>query len=103
MITPQHYLLLGSFLFATGMAIVIVRKQPTIVLMGLGLMFNATTLALAALTRWFQDWSGQVAALLLVTVTVAELAAGISFVWAYTRAVSARTKEQDNDQHHQLP
>jgi len=103
MITPQHYLLLSSFLFATGVAVVVTRKQPTIVLMGLGLMLNAANLALAALTGWFQDWSGQVAALAVVTVTVVELAAGTSFARAYTRAVSVRTKERDDDQHHQLP
>ena len=99
MITPQHYLLLSLFLFATGITVIIVRKQPMIVLLGLGLMLNAATLALAALTRWFQDWSGQVAALLVITVTVVELAAGTGFAQAHTRAISARTKERDNDQH----
>lgn len=103
MITPQHYLLLGSFLFATGIAVMIVRKQPTIMLMGFGLMLNAATLALAALTRWFQDWSGQVAALLVITVTVVEVAAGTGFAQSHIRAISAKTKERDNDQYRQVP
>ena len=77
------------------MAVIVTRRQTTIVLMGLGLMLIATILALVALTSWFQDWSGQVAALVVVTLAVAELAAGLSFAQAYTK-----TKEQENVENH---
>jgi NADH-quinone oxidoreductase subunit K len=92
MITPQHYLLLGSFLFIAGVVVVATRKQTTVVLMGMGLMLNAVNLMLVALTSWFQDWSGQVAALVIVTIAAVELTAGFSFAQAYTRS-----KEQKND------
>jgi len=93
MITPQHYLLLSSFLFAAGTAIVVTRKKPAIVLMGLGLMLNAANLAFMSLTSWFQDWSGQVAVLVVVTIATVELAAGVSFARAYVKATYPRAKE----------
>lgn len=92
MITLEHYLLLSSFLFVAGTAVVATRKHPAIVLMGFGLMLNAVYLALVALTSWFQDWSGQVAALVVATIATVELSIGFGFAQVYTKA-----KEQKND------
>ena len=85
MITPSHYLLLSVFLFAMGAATVLARRHPLIVLMGIELMLNAVNLALVALTSWFQDWNGQVAVLVVMTIAAVELAIGLGAALARGR------------------
>jgi NADH-quinone oxidoreductase subunit K len=95
MITPTHYLLLSTLLFSIGITIVVARRDPLVVLVGIELMLQAVNLALAALTSWFQDWGGQVAFLVVMTIAAVELAVGLGAVLAYRqhRADSARGRQ----------
>jgi NADH-quinone oxidoreductase subunit K len=77
MITPTHYLLLSAFLFTMGLVVAIRRRQQLLVLLGIQLMLQAASLAMAALTSWFQDWSGEIAALSVIVIAAVELAAGL--------------------------
>lgn len=86
MSTPQPYLVLSAILFAIGAATVVVRRQPLIVLLGIEVMFQAANLAFAALASRFQEWEGQIALAVVVTVGVAELAVGACFAAASARA-----------------
>ena len=82
MSTPQAYLLLSITLFAIGIAIILIRKQPLIVLLGVELTLQAVNLALGALTSNFQDWAGQVTLFVLITIAVVELLAGLGLLLA---------------------
>jgi NADH-quinone oxidoreductase subunit K len=75
--TPHPYLLLGSVLFALGLAVAIVRRHPVIVLLGIELAFQGINLVVSALTSRYQDWDGQVLAIVLVTVSGIEFAVGL--------------------------
>jgi NADH-quinone oxidoreductase subunit K len=79
-ISPTHYLLVSAVLFTTGLVTVVVRRQALPQLIGIQVMLQATTLALAALTSWFQDWSGETAVFVLLTIAAVELAVGIGIV-----------------------
>ena len=83
MIAPTHYLLLSALLFAIGAGVVVMRRHPLVVLMGVELMLHAVNLALVALTSWFQDWAGQVAVLAIMAIAAVELAVGLGVVLAY--------------------
>ena len=84
MITPVHYVLLSVMLFTIGLVILVARRQRYVLIAGTQLLFQATLLALAALTHWFQDWNGAIAGLVVISlgaitgaITVgAELASG---------------------------
>ena len=68
MITPMHYVLLSVMLFTIGLVILIARRQQYALVVGAQLLFQATLLALAALTHWFQDWNGAIAALVVLAL-----------------------------------
>jgi NADH-quinone oxidoreductase subunit K len=76
--TPQGYLLLSGALFAIGLTVAVVRKHPLVVLLGIEVALQAVSLAIAALTSSYQDWGGQVLALVLVTISAVEWAAGMA-------------------------
>jgi NADH:ubiquinone oxidoreductase subunit K len=79
---PYDYLLyLGAFLFCTGLAIVIIKRNAIMVLLGLELMLNASNLNLVALNQQHgpgQD--GHVFALFIIIVAVCEAAVGLAII-----------------------
>jgi len=82
-IRPSHLLLVSGVLFMAGMMAVASRRCPLITLLGVELMLHAATLALAALTAWFQDWGGQVAVIAIATIASVELAVGLGYACAH--------------------
>jgi NADH-quinone oxidoreductase subunit K len=80
--TPQPYLILSALLFSLGMVVVLVRKDPLIVLLGVELILQAVNLALGALAIHFQDWDGQITTAVTITIASAELLIGLGILWA---------------------
>jgi len=75
-----NYLALASVLFFIGVAGVIVRRNPLVMLMSIELMFNAANLLLIAYARlWLQN-AGQIFAFLVITVAAAEAAIGLAII-----------------------
>lgn len=94
MIRPVTILMVSGLLFAIGAAVLVARNHSLIVLLGIELLLQATNLALAALTAWFGDWSGQVAMVVIAVIAAAELAVGIGAALAYSQHLWARHEEQ---------
>src|SRR5580693_3450018 len=75
-----NYIGLSAVIFFTGVAGVIVRRNPLIMLMSIELMFNAANLLFIAFSRaWLQN-SGQIFAFLVITVAAAEAAIGLAII-----------------------
>jgi NADH-quinone oxidoreductase subunit K len=79
------YLVLSVILFATGVAGVLLRRSPLIVLLALELMLNAGNLALIAFAREHGAGSGQIFALVVMVVAAAEVVVGLGLVVAVHR------------------
>lgn len=79
---PFHYLLyLAAFLFCTGLAIVIMKRNAIVVLLGIELMLNASNLNLVALNQQHPGGlDGQIFALFVIIVAVCEAAVGLAIV-----------------------
>ena len=75
--TPHPYLLLGTVLFALGLAVAIIRRHPVVVLLGIEMAFQGINLVVGALTSRYQDWDGHVLAIVLVTVSGIEFVVGL--------------------------
>ncbi|MGH7729252.1 MAG: NADH-quinone oxidoreductase subunit NuoK [Vulcanimicrobiaceae bacterium] len=84
-VAPGAYVALSAVLFFIGVAGVLVRRNPLIVLMAIELMFNAANLALVAFARVWRLDAGQVFVFLVVTVAAAEAAIGLAIVVAVFR------------------
>ncbi len=77
----QHLLLLGAFLFSTGIMIVIVKRNAIMVLLGIELMLNASNLNLIAFNSLSPNrLDGQLFALFVIIVAVCEAAVGLAIV-----------------------
>ncbi len=77
----NQFLLLGAFLFCTGVYGVLVRRNAVLVLMSIELILNSVNLNLLAFAmRNGSDVSGHVFALYVVAVAAAEVGVGLALV-----------------------
>jgi NADH-quinone oxidoreductase subunit K len=90
----SNYIGLSAVIFFIGVAGVLARRNPLIVLMSIELMFNAANLALIAFSRLWQNNAGHIFAFLVITVAAAEAAIGLAIVVVAFR----RSKNVDVDE-----
>jgi NADH-quinone oxidoreductase subunit K len=81
----EHYLVVSAFLFALGLAGVIVRRNLLVIYMSLELMLNAANLALVAFSRFNNNLDGQVFVFFIITVAAAEVSVGLALIVAVYR------------------
>ena len=86
MLTVTHYTVLSAILFSIGAIIVLVRRTPLIMFMGIELMLNAVNLSFVAFSRYLNNMDGQVFVFIVLTVAAAEVAVGLALVVAIFRA-----------------
>ena len=83
--TIGWYLALSAIVFSTGLAGVITRRNPLVVLLCLELMLNGANLALVAFSRMWGNGDGQILALVVMTVAACEVAIGLGMIVALYR------------------
>ena len=77
----NQFLLLGAFLFATGVYGVLARKNAVLVLMSIELILNAVNINLIAFSlNNGSDVNGMVFALFVIAVAAAEVGVGLAMV-----------------------
>ena len=79
------YLAISSILFSIGVAGVLLRRSPLIVLLSLEIMLNAANLTLVAFARQQGNLDGQIFALAVMAVAAAEVAIGLGLIVAMAR------------------
>ena len=79
------YLAISAILFSTGIAGVLLRRSPLIVLLSLEIMLNASNLAFVGFSRLFGQMDGQVFALAVMAVAAAEVCVGLGLIVAMAR------------------
>ncbi|MEL6373948.1 MAG: NADH-quinone oxidoreductase subunit NuoK [Pseudomonadota bacterium] len=81
-----HYLTLAAILFTIGVfGIFLNRKNVIVILMSIELMLLAVNINLVAFSAHLNDLSGQVFALMILTVAAAEAAVGLAIIVTYFR------------------
>jgi len=81
----EWYLVLSALLFATGVAGVLIRRSPLVILLCLELMLNAGNLALIAFGRSAGNEEGQIFALIVMVVAACEVVVGLGLIVAMYR------------------
>ena len=79
------YLALSTLLFGIGIAGVLLRRSPLIVMLALEIMLNASNLALIAFSRHWADGDGQIFALTVMVVAASEAVVGLGLIVAMSR------------------
>ncbi|HTA39608.1 MAG TPA: NADH-quinone oxidoreductase subunit NuoK [Candidatus Acidoferrales bacterium] len=87
MLVPvSNYVALASVMFFIGVAGVLLRRNPLVMLMSIELMFNAANLLFMTFSRLWVANAGQVFAFLVITVAAAEAAIALAIVVTVFRA-----------------
>ena len=84
-ITTVHYLILSAALLLIGTLGVLARRNIVIILMSIELILNAVNINLIAFSRYFEQVTGQIFAIFVITVAVAEAAVGLGILIAMFR------------------
>jgi NADH-quinone oxidoreductase subunit K len=84
-IAPVHYLVVSALLFCIGIAGVLLRRNVVLILMSIELILNAININLVAFSRVHQHATGQVFALFVITIAVAEATVGLGLLIALFR------------------
>ena len=88
------FIVLAAFIFCIGVAGVLTRRNPLVVLLCLELMLNAGNLALVAFARMVGNREGQVFALIVMVVAACEVVVGLGLIVAmYRRRVAIDVDE----------
>ena len=74
------FLWVGAFLFATGFAMMVLKRNTIFVLMGIELMLNAANLNLVAFSRSDDQNQGMMMGLFVLVVGVCEMAIALAVI-----------------------
>ncbi len=85
MITSTHYLVLGAILALIGTVGVLTRRNVVVILMSIELILNAANLNLVAFARELNQIQGQVFAVFIIAIAVAEASVGLGILIALFR------------------
>ena len=81
MIPVEYYFIIGAILFAIGIAIVVVKKNAIVVLMGIELILNAANINFIAASQLDENLiQGQFFALFVIVIAAAEAAVALAIV-----------------------
>jgi NADH:ubiquinone oxidoreductase subunit K len=79
------YIVLSALIFCVGLAGVLSRRNPLVVLLSLELLLNAGNLALIAFSRMWGNADGQIFALVVMVVAACEVVVGLGVIVAMYR------------------
>ena len=79
------YIVLSALIFCTGIAGVVSRRNPLVVLLSLELLLNAGNLSLIAFSRMWGNADGQIFALIVMVVAACEVVVGLGLIVAMYR------------------
>lgn len=96
MIPLDWYLTLGFFLFAIGIAGVLVRRNIIMVLLSVELILNSANITFVAYSNYHQSITGQMMVFFILTMAAAEVAVGLALVIALFRTRSTLNVDQIN-------
>lgn len=84
-ITTGHYLAVSTALLLIGTLGVLTRRNIVIILMSIELILNAANINLVAFSRHFGNMNGQIFAMFVIAIAVAEAAVGLGILIAMFR------------------
>ena len=84
-ISIGHYLVVSTALLLIGALGVLTRRNIVVILMSIELMLNAVNINLIAFSRLYGHVNGQIFAMFVITVAVAEAAVGLGLLIAMFR------------------
>ncbi len=88
------YLAVSGGLFLMGLAGVLIRRNPLLLLLAVELMLNSANVALVGFSRYWNVTDGHIFALVVMVVAAAEVVIGLGLVVAVFRQRLALNVDQ---------
>ena len=96
-ISLEHYLFLGAILFIIGiLGIFLNKKNVIIILMSVELILLSVNINFVSFSAFSGDFSGQIFAMLTLTVAAAEAAIGLAILVVFFRNIGSISVEKIN-------
>jgi NADH-quinone oxidoreductase subunit K len=81
MLPIQNFLYLGALLFCIGLAVIMIKRNTIMMLLGIELMLNASNVNLVAFNQLYPaSLDGQMFVLFVIIVAVCEAAVGLAII-----------------------
>jgi NADH-quinone oxidoreductase subunit K len=84
-VTTIHYLVLSAALLLIGTIGILLRRNAVVIMMSIELILNAVNVNLIAFSRHLDQLNGQIFAIFVICVAVAEAAVGLGILIALFR------------------
>ncbi len=84
-LTQTHYLILSAALFMVGVFGVLTRRNVIVIFLSIELILNAVNINLIAFAEHWRNSAGQVFAIFVIAVAVAEAVIGLGIIVAFYR------------------
>lgn len=84
-VSPLHYLIVSALLLVIGTLGVLLRRNLVVILMSIELILNAVNINLVVFSHLHGQTDGQVFALMVMAVAIAEAAVGLGVLIALYR------------------
>lgn len=80
MITLSHYLIVAALMFVVGLIGIMKRGNLIMLFFSSEILLNAANVALAAISKFYNDITGQIFALFIVAIAASEVAVGLGLL-----------------------
>ncbi len=90
------YLILAAFLFSTGVAAFLIKRNIITIFMSIELMLNAVNLTFVAFAHLWNRVQGQIFVFFVMVVAAAEAAVGLAIIIAIFRSRKTLNVDQIN-------
>lgn len=84
-VTTAHYLVLSAALLLIGVIGLLIRRNVVVMLMSIELILNAVNINFIAFSKHLNQLNGQIFAIFVIVVAVAEAAVGLGILIALFR------------------
>ena len=80
MIGLTHYLILASLVFVIGLVGIMRRRNLIMLFFSSEILLNSANIALAAISKYYLDLTGQIIAFFIVAIAASEVAVGLGLL-----------------------
>ncbi len=96
MIPLSYYVVVATTMFVIGLVGVLVRRNFLIILYAIELMLNAANINLVAFSHYFNEVTGQIITLFVITIAAAEAAVGLAIIIVLFRKKATTNVDEIN-------
>lgn len=79
-VTVNHYFVLAAIIFCIGLYGIMKRRNLLMLFFATEMLLNAANIALVAVSKQFNDPTGQIFALFIIAIAASEVAVGVGFL-----------------------